>query len=183
MSRYILIIVFGTLIFSAKGQLIYKCYIKKDCHDVPVLFKDYMLHKDNKVYLPNEKMVCVLPDTGTYHFTQPVNPQAFILSTLEIKITNSYKVDTFQTDDVYRILLTSKSTYSDWQYCGGLADGFIVDTTIWGRKEGYFKKGKAIGVIKTFNLEGKLVYEEEYNKHGKLVRKQRFPDFGLAEEH
>lgn len=172
-------------VFSGAGQLVqYRCYVKTDCTNSIFSFKEYILSKNGKFYRPDQTFICSLPDTGTYTFTLTSEANVSI-SIEEIKVSSytiGNNIDTFNTNDLIQFLVFHSTNsrvnkYDNWQYCGTIANGFIVDSTNTGRSEGTFKNGRAIGAVKTYNPKGELIFIEYYNKKGKLLRNERLPAF------
>lgn len=144
------------------------------------MFKDYILEKDKIFYGPNENGISALPDSGTYFLTPTSQSDIFFsVGPVSIKIDKpQLNIDTLQATDLSQVIIMhsknlNANKYENWEFCGQPANGKLVDYTLTGRTEGEFRKGRAIGKIKSYNKTGDLTFIAYYNGKGKHLRNKR----------
>lgn len=190
MKILINILFFCCISYSVVGQqcsvIEYRCFIKKDCSDSIIPYRNYSLAKkepsrqnqvfgsclDHQLISPDKNFVCLLPDTGVYNLVIYEDEGPFFLLTKTIFFNSSSPVfDTLQTCDLGRFSTVYNPAKRDpYLYCGKVANGHIVDCTMDGWTEGNFKDGFPISPIKYFNKQHKLIKKLCLGENGYMSR-------------
>ena len=174
------ILIYCLTSFVATGQnkvpIQYKCFIKKDCSDSVILYRNYSIGKKDQsidsLIKPNENFICSLPDTGTYGLIiYEEKGFFFILPKLLFVTTTKGIVDTLETCDLGQFSTTYDSTkYDPFLFCGKLANGHVIDNTMTGWREGDFKNGVPVSPLKFFSKEGNLIRIICYDENGYSIK-------------
>ncbi len=161
---------------SLAQVLEFRCFVKTVCSDSVLLLNDYSLKGKDTVYY-SQNGVSTVDKLGTYVlYSQTLNfgvePIVFKFSSFQSHIS-----DTIQNIALYSIVRPKKPKRKyktgDWFYCDKLAEGYLVDYYLNGRKriEGDFKKGSPIGILKYYNQSGTKIFQVHYKK-GKKVKSE-----------
>jgi hypothetical protein len=169
------ILIYCLTFFVAAGQnrvpTQYKCFIKKDCSDSVVPYRNYAIIKKGQsidsLIEPNKNFVCLLPDTGTYGIIVFEEKGFFFIMPKQLFFTSAKGIiDTLETCDLGQFSTTYDSTkYDSFLFCGKIANGHIIDNTMDGWREGDFKNGIPLS-LKFFSKEGKLTRSFCFDQNG-----------------
>ncbi|NDV67882.1 hypothetical protein D0T66_03100 [Dysgonomonas sp. 25] len=147
----------------------YKLYGKYLCNDSICTIDLYSLQKDQfKIYSTNDDLI-LLPDTGCYMLlTSYTDPR----DTIRVNISNfGLNSDTIIIMSIVEYLSPSKNQ-GGWLCCEKKCEGYLVDYYNNGEKriEGLFKKGRPVGEIRYYRINGSLMAIDYYNKKGHLIK-------------
>jgi hypothetical protein len=173
------------LFFFLQGQanaqgIRYSCFKKSVCANRTVQLKRFSLSNSDTTYRSNESGICNVNRLGTYFLLTSEIDTGVEPPKVEFKSFGDVQ-DTVQSWAMYPILIQSYGDDlepGDWVYCDSRADGVKIDYYKNGQKrvEGKFKKGKPVSYIRYYDITGKVVNVEQYDKDGKKVRSVRLKD-------
>lgn len=169
----IMILLFPLVVRGQKITL--QLFSKTKCNDTIKALYPYFASRDSINYIAWENNLVELPDTGEY-FIKTADAEGDLI---RININNiGINVDTILISSILSIAYIPKyPNFSGWLCCDMKCEGYQVDYYNNGfkRVEGFFKKGKAIGELRYYKLDGSLSVIEYYSKRGKYLRKKHFP--------
>lgn len=155
---------------SIIGQNIYFLLYGKCSNGSVFPIEIYVLEKDSIKFSSWDSTCLVLPDTGVYNLNLKKEKIPIYINKIGLN------TDTISFNPIEEYLEQHPQPDFYWFCCSEKCSGYQIDYYNNGniRVEGLFKKGKAIGEIKYYNVNGTLSTILYYNKRGKYLRRKDF---------
>lgn len=173
--KFLFVIFFLFTIFIKGQKTEFQLFGKTKCGDSIKLIELYSATKDSVDYVSWDTNPIVLPDTGVYFIRTADAEGDLIRINIYHKGLNK---DTIVISSIFDIAYSPMFPhFSGWICCDEKCEGYQVDYYNNGniRIEGTFRKGKAIGELKYYNLDGTLSTIRHFTKRGKYIRREDLP--------
>ena len=142
----------------------FKLYGVNSCSDSVETITFYNLTNGNNRFFPDEFGVCHLKDTGHYVAHTLSDSIPYHISKWDLY------VDTVILESLYEC--GSLHVFYGYCYCGEKSEGYKIDYYYNGNKkvEGNFRKGRPIGRLTFYHIDGRIRKIEVYDKKGRFRR-------------
>lgn len=176
-SLFLLFTLFQSYVHARAQELQYTCHKKSVCKERLVQVKRFSLSNSDTTFRSNDNGICYVTKLGTYFLLSSEIDTGVEPPKVEFKSFADYR-DTVQSWAMFPVLITGYGDDlepGDWLYCDNRCEGNKADYYKNGQKrvEGTFKKGKPVGHVKWYDMNGKVINVEQYDKNGKKVRSVR----------